>query len=360
VLEDKNMAKKAFRVILLILAAVIIAAAMLLLYLTVTEYRPADKEDAAILSAKGTSVLREGDDISLLSWNIGYAGLGAGSDFFMDGGKGVADADKATVKKYLKGIGSAAFSGKNKADITMLQEVDVESSRSYNINESNILKRGSASFALNFSVRFVPYPLPPIGKVNGGLLVDSQYQVESAERIALPCPFKWPVRLANLKRCLLVNYIPIKGSDKYLVVADLHLEAYDNGSGKAAQTKVLKKFLLQEYKKGNYVIAGGDFNQEFPGVTDIYPNTHTDLWKVGMLDQSAIPDGFSFAYDTSSPSCRLNNQPYDASDTENTQYYVIDGFILSPNVRLKTVRTLDEGFENSDHNPVRMTVTLVK
>jgi len=46
------MAKKAFRVILLILAAVIIAAAMLLLYLTVTEYRPADKEDAAILSAK--------------------------------------------------------------------------------------------------------------------------------------------------------------------------------------------------------------------------------------------------------------------------------------------------------------------
>ena len=78
------MAKKAFRVILLILAAVIIAAAMLLLYLTVTEYRPADKEDAAILSAKGTSVLREGDDISLLSWNIGYAGLGAGSDFFMD------------------------------------------------------------------------------------------------------------------------------------------------------------------------------------------------------------------------------------------------------------------------------------
>ncbi|MCI2061823.1 MAG: endonuclease [Eubacteriaceae bacterium] len=354
------MARKTFRVILLILAAVIIAAAMLLLYLTVTEYRPADTEDAAVLSSAGTSSVRAGSDVSLLSWNIGYAGLGAGSDFFMDGGKGVADADRATVKKYLKGIENTAFSGKNKADITMFQEVDIDSSRSYDIDESKTLKRGSSMFALNFSVRFIPYPLPPIGKVNAGLMVDSEYPVKSAKRISLPCPFKWPVRLANLKRCLLVNYIPIKDSDKYLVVVDLHLEAYDNGSGKAAQTRVLKKFLLQEYKKGNYVIAGGDFNQEFPGVTDVYPNTHLDLWKVGMLEQSSIPDGFSFAYDTSTPSCRLDNQPYDAADKKNTQYYVIDGFILSPNVRLKTIRTQDEGFVNSDHNPVRMTVTLVK
>lgn len=44
-----------------------------------------------------------------------------------------------------------------------------------------------------------------------------------------------------------------------------------------------------------------------------------------------IPDGFSYAFDLSTPSCRLNNQPYDPTDTVNTQHYVIDGFILSPN-----------------------------
>ena len=58
------------------------------------------------------------------------------------------------------------------------------------------------------------------------------------------------------------------------------------------------------------------------------------------------------------PSCRLLNQPYDASDMENTQHYVIDGLILSPNVQLKTVETVDAGFENSDHNPVLVTVVL--
>ena len=52
------------------------------------------------------------------------------------------------------------------------------------------------------------------------------------------------------------------------------------------------------------------------------------------------------------------NQAYDADDTENTQYYVIDGFILSPNVQLNTVKTLDEGFTYSDHNPVKLNVTL--
>lgn len=43
---------------------------------------------------------------------------------------------------------------------------------------------------------------------------------------------------------------------------------------------------------------------------------------------------------------------------ENTQYYVIDGFIISPNVELLDVETLDLGFENSDHNPVIISFSL--
>jgi len=46
------------------------------------------------------------------------------------------------------------------------------------------------------------------------------------------------------------------------VLVNLHLEAYDSGEGKIAQTKLLVEFLEQEYAKGNYVIAGGDFNQD--------------------------------------------------------------------------------------------------
>ena len=74
-----------------------------------------------------------------------------------------------------------------------------------------------------------------------------------------------------------------------------------------------------------------------------------------MLPEEA---GWMFVSDSKTPTCRLLNQPYDPADTVNTQYYVIDGFIISPNVQLELVETLDLGFENSDHNPVHLRVVL--
>ena len=68
--------------------------------------------------------------------------------------------------------------------------------------------------------------------------------------------------------------------------------------------------------------------------------------------------GFGCVYDLTVPTCRLLNQPYDPADTVNTQYYAIDGFLVSPNVEVSAVKTLDLGFENSDHNPVLLTVSL--
>ena len=64
------------------------------------------------------------------------------------------------------------------------------------------------------------------------------------------------------------------------------------------------------------------------------------------------------AYDCSAPTCRLLNRPYDPAEDETTQFYVIDGFIISPNVRLDGVETVNLGFENSDHNPVKLSVSL--
>ena len=83
----------------------------------------------------------------------------------------------------------------------------------------------------------VPYPLPPIGRVTSGIMTFSSFEVSDAERIQLPCPFSYPIRLCNLKRCLIVSRIPIAGSEHELVIVNLHLEAYDSGEGKAAQLR---------------------------------------------------------------------------------------------------------------------------
>ena len=57
--------------------------------------------------------------------------------------------------------------------------------------------------------------------------------------------------------------MPLEGTDKELVLINFHLEAYDSGEGKIAQSKMLAEKLESEYQQGNYVIAGGDFNQTF-------------------------------------------------------------------------------------------------
>lgn len=348
--------KKVLKIILALLLAIVIAAALFIGFLTVTEYRPADVEPASLRSAEVTGTVSRGDMLKIISWNIGYSGLGKDSDFLMDGGGKVPVADEAKVQEYFRGINATLDSAD--ADIRMLQEVDRDSSRSYNFDMRDSLTIGSDAYAPNHLCSFVPFPWPPFGKTDAGVFTTTGLEISSAKRIALPCPFSWPLRTANLKRCLLASYIPVEGTEKYLVIVNHHLEAYDSGEGRIAQTRILIDFLQDEYDKGNWVIAGGDWNQVFPGTLEQYPNTHQDLWTVGSLDEDFLPEGWSFVFDSSVPTCRLLNQPYDPSDTVNTQYYVIDGFLVSPNVGISSVETLDKDFENSDHNPVTVEVTL--
>ena len=202
----------------------------------------------------------------------------------------------------------------------------------------------------------MPYPLKDrIGEVHSGIATYSCYDISSATRYSLPCPFSWPTRVANLKRCMLVTRLPIENREEELVIVNFHLEAYDDGEGKTAQFEQLMDFLQAEYEKGNYVIAGGDFNQAFPDTLDRYPIKSTTEWEPSILAE--LPEEWQYAYDASIPTCRLLNQPYQPS-SEKTQYYVIDGFIVSPNVAIDKVETLDEGFVYSDHNPVVLDISL--
>lgn len=341
-----------------VLLIILLIAGTLLAYLSITEYRPKSQETAAS-EIRGENSLVFGQSIRILSWNTGYAGLDAGADFFMDGGKMVNPKNQDTVNDNLSAI--AEFIKKGNYDICLLQEVDRNSHRTGNTDELSYYGEQSGlgySYAANYRCRFVPYPLPPIGKIDSGIATMSNLKMSSnPKRLRLPCPFKWPVRLANLKRCLLTTRYPIEGTDKELVAVNLHLEAYDDGEGKRAQTDALMKLLQEEYEKGNFVIAGGDFNQTFPESLDIFPIKDSKLWIPGVVDADMIPAGWNLAYDTAVPSCRLLNEPYEP-ESSNTQYYVIDGFIISPNLKIDAVRTIDSGFANSDHNPVELHVTL--
>lgn len=350
------MGKKLLKWIGLLLAAILALVIGLVVFLSVTEFKPDDRQPAARNSAISSAPKADpAKTFTILSWNTGYGGLGAESDFFMDGGDMVNPPSQEAVETNLAQI--CAFLTAEPADAWLLQEVDVNAARTGGVDQYALYTQAlncNAAFAYNYKCPFVPIPLPPMGRVESGIATLTGLQTTEDERISLPCPFSWPVRAANIKRCLLLTRLPLEGTDRELVLVNLHLEAYDSGEGKIAQTNLLLQVLQEEYEKGNYVIAGGDFNQSFPGVPEQWPIADPSLWTPGILDPEQLPEGWQYACDIAVPTCRLLDRPYSA----DSQHYVIDGFLLSPNVQLKTVETLDLGFQNSDHNPVRLQVTL--
>ncbi|MBQ6376206.1 MAG: endonuclease/exonuclease/phosphatase family protein [Lachnospiraceae bacterium] len=344
------------RIALVVLAAAAAAAVLAAAFLTVAEYRP-DEVEPLTVSGEAERTLSVGEPVRVMTWNIGYGALGDNADFFMDGGSSVMTASKDRVEQNLTDITEEITA--EDPDLLLLQEVDVNSARSHHIDETKWIGgklKGdyAGAFAANFKVPFVPYPIPPVGKVDSGILTFSRLSVSDAVRMQLPVPFSWPVRTANLKRCMTVERLPVEGSSKELVLINLHLEAYDSGEGKLAQTNMLKGYLESEAHKGNYIIVGGDFNQTFSNVkTDMYPQKE-GTWKCGRIDTSLFEDFLLFLMDSSTPTCRSLDQPYDTfpGDKSDFQYYVIDGFIVSDNIIVNSVKTKDLGFRASDHNPV--------
>ena len=342
--------KRAGLAVLILLLLIIAFFAVL----TIFEYRPAEEEKAPVAPGTAPDPVPSGEELRVLSWNAGYGALGDNADFFMDGGRGVYTADETRVRQNLEAMRetTAALS----PDFCLLQEVDVDSDRSRHIDEAAFFRAAfpefASAFASNYRALYVPFPIPPVGHVDGGILTLSRYAAApEATRLALPCPFSWPIRLAQLKRCLLVTRHPA-ADGRELVLVNLHLEAYDSGEGKIAQTRRLASFLRSEYEKGNYVIAGGDFNQCFTAEDAETFSVREGLWKPGILERDLFEGGLTLLCDSAVPTCRSLDRPYAGADPSEFQFYAIDGFIVSDNIEVLSVNTQDTGFGATDHNPV--------
>ena len=342
------------------LLALVCAAAVLLAVLSAAEYRPSPVE-AVDPEGAADAVLPSNGEITVLTWNTGYGALGDNADFFMDGGTGVKTADTARLNANTGGILETVR--ELDPDLLFLQEVDRNSDRSERVDQAALyaaaLEGRQWAYAPNYRALYVPFPVPPIGRVESGIVTFSRYRIASAVRESLPCPFAWPIRMANLKRCLLVTRIPADDG-KELVAVNLHLEAYDSGEGKEEQTRVLAEFLHREAEKGNYVLAGGDFNQIFSSEDVARFTAREGLWSPGEIDVDSFGSGFQFLMDERVPTCRSLDRPYAGADRDRFQYYLIDGFIASDNLEILSAETLDRGFVCTDHNPVLLRIRLLR
>jgi endonuclease/exonuclease/phosphatase family metal-dependent hydrolase len=346
--------KKILKFLLILIIVVISCFIGLIVYALITDYKP--KEQEIISRSEKPSILKDSLSITLLTWNIGYAGLDKEMDFFFDGGTKVITPENK-CRENLNEIGN--FLKKNDSiDFIFLQEVDRGSKRSYHLDEYDTilgkLNYHSPVFAKNYDVFFVPRPISnPMGKVLSGIAIFSKYTPASSIRFAFPGDFGFPTQLFWLDRCFLVNRYPL-ANGKELILINTHNEAFDEGDIRKAQMEYLKDFILNEYKTGNFVISGGDWNQCPPDFKPAFQGDRVNTSQM-VMQPDYLPLAWKWVYDSTIPSNRTVIAAYDPSTTTTT---VIDFFLLSPNIESDYVKCSRLGFNNSDHNPVIIHVKL--
>jgi endonuclease/exonuclease/phosphatase family metal-dependent hydrolase len=195
-----------------------------------------------------------------------------------------------------------------------------------------------------------------MGRIRSGFLSLGDYQPREATRIQLPGTVRWPISTFVLDRCLLVWRLPRKGGKPWVVI-NVHLAAWDaDGSLRRQELAFLRDFALNEYHQGYFVVIGGDWNSVLPGIgLDQFPSQDQPSQYLKDLPQDLFPAEWHWGVPTAHPTNRQINTPYEPGKTYVT---VIDGFLVSPNVRIESVAVIPLNFKDSDHEPVTISVVI--
>ena len=354
------MKKKILTIVTAIISVLLFLILVYFAYAFGTYYRVEDNLNLEVISETESGPVKTAKDYTLVSYNIGFGAYSDDYTFFMDGGhESWAFSKEAVIENVSNAISDISS---YKADFTFFQEVDVDATRSYHIDEKDLIINNytantpvaSYDFAQNFDSPFLMYPLyQPHGKSKAGLLTISNFNIDSAIRRSLPIEEGF-TKFFDLDRCYVKNYLPVEGSDKMLVLYNVHLSAYTTDPTTAVnQIVMLNEDMKEEYEKGNYVIAGGDMNKDLLGKSDEYfDRGSVNLDWAKPFPTELLDESFTLIAPLNTeapvPSCRNANEPYNPRNTVLT----VDGFIVSENVAAKESDVIDTGFENSDHNPV--------
>lgn len=300
-----------------------------------------------------------GQTYSVMTYNIGFGAYLPEYSFFMDGGKSSWGKDADSVSAAV--CGAAGIVTDEAPDFVMLQEVDRDGTRSYHIDELELLnqfiKGYYYTYAQNYDSPFLFFPpWEPHGANKAGLVTYSKAEITDAIRRSLPISESFS-KFVDLDRCYSISRIPL-ANGRMLCLYNMHMSAYGSSDEiRTGQLAMLCEDMEADYKEGNYVICGGDFNHNLK--TEASENAPE--WAYPFPRES-LPEGFRMAIDetgdtidTAHNTCRSADEPY---NEETTYTVTLDGFIISDNVIVDSYRHVDCGYGYSDHDPVVMYFTL--
>lgn len=354
------MKKKIIIPICIALSAIVLIVLSYLMYIILSYHR---LEDNLTLRIEGNAVnnIPADTELSLLTYNIGFGAYSADYSFFMDGGEHSRALSEDAVRNNING--ALDVIEEENPDLLLLQEVDTYGTRSYHINQKNLIAEKFQSFdsvfAENYDSPYFLYPLyEPIGANKSGLLTLSRFNVESSVRKSLPVE-KSLSKYFDLDRAYSVSVIKTDNG-KELILYNVHLSAYtSDGTISEDQLKLLSEDMQAQYEKGNYIIAAGDFNKDMLGDSSKYFKRPEGEYNwAAPFNDSLLPQGIKSYSGSNVPTCRNADSAFKG---DGTDFVVsVDGVLVSDNIEVLSCETVDTSFAYSDHNPVNLKFVLNK
>ena len=352
--------KKILKRIMIIVLIIIVILGAYAAYVFGTYYRLPDKLTLEVKrSGENTYFENEltvspGKAYFIMTYNIGFGAYRKDYSFFMDGGKSSWAKDEESLMAAICGMGEIINDAN--PDFVLLQEVDIDGTRSYHINELDLLnqmvKGYYYDFAQDYDSPFLFFPpWEPHGANQSVIVTYSRAEISEGMRRSLPISESFS-KLVDLDRCYSISRIPTENGVS-LCLYNVHTSAYGGSDEiRQAQLDMLYEDMKADYDKGNYVICGGDFNHNLK--KDAQENAPE--WAYPFPWES-LPEGFHMALEGAKEenvahnTCRSAETPY---DEETTYTVTLDGFIVSDNVSVNYYHHMDWGYEFSDHDPVLM------
>lgn len=156
--------KKILKTAAIILLTILIILTGYIIYLYASYHRIEDNKKLEVETVsendKEGDTLSAGKKYSALTYNIGFGAYTPEYSFFMDGGKYSWAKSKESAKETVTGAGELVAS--LDPDFALLQEIDLDATRTYHLDEYSILKKVipayNCVFAQNYDSAFLFYP----------------------------------------------------------------------------------------------------------------------------------------------------------------------------------------------------------
>ncbi len=254
-------------------------------------FHPADEQPADLVCPADAPVLKPGQPMKVLNWNVQYMGS-KNYTFWYD----VPNGDGPDLRPSPESIEAtfeevARVIAAEDPDLILIQEINEGAGYTDDIDQlAELLGRISPEYrchsdAFYWKADFVPHP-KIMDSVGMKLATISKYKIEKSTRHQLPLiPDNLLMQQFNLKRAVLESELPVEGAQP-LIALNTHLDAFAQGDDTMQrQVNFLNKQMGALKSEGRAFFISGDFNllppdfplKDLPEFAWSYYNTDSEL-----------------------------------------------------------------------------------